>query len=118
MHKPWGSSIVGEAGRVNCSEVPLPDCTVMEVEVLAVTSPTKSSIRSSEPDGAPVRGSVAAVATLVALKFRASVPLVRVSALFRFKFNETPVACPLVSVRGNGEVATCAEPAVKTIWQI
>jgi len=88
----------------------------MELEVLAVTFPTKSSTRSSALVGAPVRGSAAADITFVAVKFRASVPPVSVKALFRSRFNETPVFCPEISVSGNGAVFTCAEPAVKTIW--
>ena len=66
----------------------------------------------------PVRGSVAAVATFVALKLRANAPEVRVSAFRKFRFNEIPVAWLDVRVRGKGAVLTCAEPAVRTIWQI
>ena len=79
-------------GNLNCSEMPLAASTVRELEVTAVTLPTKSSIRSSELLGAPVRGRVAAVATLAVLKFNANVSLVTVNAVFRSRLMETPVA--------------------------
>src|ERR1700693_1999100 len=110
--------MTGEDGRVICSAIPLLAVTVRELPDCAVTIPTKSSIKSSAPLGALVRGSVAAVTTFTAVKSRANVPELTVIALFKFKFNEIPDAWPDVSVRGNGAEITCDDPAVKTILQM
>ena len=61
-----------------------------ELELTAVTWPTKSSIKSRSPEGVPVLGRAAKVAAFVAEKLIARVLLVRVKALFRLKFKDRP----------------------------
>src|SRR6516162_789495 len=89
-HKPSGSKMDGVLGRVKVWEMPLAACRVRELELIAVTWPTKSSIKSKSPDGVPVRGRAAEVAAFVAEKLMAKVPLLRVRALFKLKLNDTP----------------------------
>src|SRR6202030_3239943 len=97
--------------------MPLLALTVIDVELVAVTKPTKSSIRSNVPLGVPIRGSVATLKVSVALQFRATVPELTVIASFKFKFKEIPDACPAASVNGNGVEVTCDDPAGSTILQ-
>src|SRR3984893_15033036 len=98
--------------------MPLLALTVIDVELVAVTNPTKSSIRSNVPPGVPIRGSAATLKVSVALKFRATMPELTVPPRYKFKFKEIPDACPAVSVNGNGAEVTCDDPAGNTILQM
>ena len=110
--------MVGDDGNEICKTMPLLDVTVTEVEVTAVTVPTKSSMMSRAPEAVPVRGKVAVVKTLVAAKFSAKVLLLRVRALFKLKLKEMPRCCVAERVSGNGAVVSWVEPAANTIWQM
>ena len=61
-----------------------------ELELTAVTWPTKSSIKSRSPEGVPVLGRAAKVAAFVAEKLMARVPALNVKALSKLKLNDTP----------------------------
>lgn len=80
-----------------CPEIP--DFTEMLFDVNAVTTPTKSSIVSTDPVGRPVRVVVAAVNTPVFEKLTLT-PFVLVIALFRLKFR--PIHCDWFATNANG----------------
>ena len=86
--------------------------TVTLFPLIVVMMPVKSSIKSNEPEGVPVRGKVAAVSTLACVKSTETAPLVMVMALLRLKSSERPVCWLAVKASGNGAVVSVIIPEV------